>query len=438
MADVDLNFANDPRAVIESSVTPGAWRILMVIAVLLTLLVFWASVASVDQMATGAGRVIPSSQVQVVQSLEPGIVADILVATGDRVVAGQDLVRIDDTTVASKLGELRQQQVALAAELDRLSAQARGAENYEPPADLDAAVEPFYLDQQAVFLADLRKLNEAVLVRQQQLVQRRQTLREAEATAKKQADSLVLSERELALTQALFDRKAVPELEFIKIQRQVTELRGDLAIWQATKLRLEAEVAEAEAQLDTEESAFLAEVQARISKVKAEMSVVQESLRAADDRVRRAMLRSPVAGVVNKLNVATIGEVIAAGANVVEIVPVDDRLLIETRVRPQDVAFIQPGAKATVRLSAYDYTKYGTLHGVVERIGADTITDEEGETFYQVIVSADLSGANVPGGMRVIPGMVATVDISNGDRTVLEYLLKPVLKIRDQALREAR
>jgi len=438
MADVDLNFANDPRAVIESSVTPGAWRILMVILALFTLLVFWASVASVDQMATGAGRVIPSSKVQVVQSLEPGIVAEILVSTGDRVVAGQDLVRIDDTTVASKLGELRQQQVALAAELDRLGAQARGAESYEPPDGLDPAVEPFYRDQQAVFLADLRKLNEAVLVRQQQLVQQRQTLREAEATARKQADSLVLSERELDLTQALFDRKAVPELEFIKIKRQVTELRGDLEIWQATKLRLEAEVAEAEAQLDTERSAFLAEVQARISKVKAEMSVVQESLRAADDRVRRAMLRSPVAGVVNTLNVATIGEVIAAGANVVEIVPVDDRLLIETRVRPQDVAFIQPGAEATVRLSAYDYTKYGTLHGVVERIGADTITDEKDETFYQVIVSIDMSETNVAGGMRVIPGMVATVDISNGERTVLEYLLKPVLKIRDQALREAR
>jgi adhesin transport system membrane fusion protein len=236
----------------------------------------------------------------------------------------------------------------------------------------------------------------------------------------------------------LFDKKAVPELELLRLQRAVSELRGDLAIWQAAKLRLEAEVSEAEAQVEAEESAFLAEVQTRISKVNAEMSVVQESLRGADDRVRRAMLKSPVGGIVNKVNVATIGEVIAAGASVVEIVPVDDTLLIETRIRPQDVAFIHPGAKATVRLSAYDYTKYGTLSGVVERIGADTITDEEGETFYQVIVGTDVADPAIPGEMRVIPGMVATVDISNGERTVLEYLLKPVLKIRDQALREAR
>jgi adhesin transport system membrane fusion protein len=438
VADVDLNFANDPRAAIESSVAPGAWRILLVIATVFVVFLLWAAVAHVGQMASGIGRVIPSSQVQVVQSLEPGIVAEILVAEGDSVTAGQNLVRIDDTGVASRLGELSQQQLALAAELDRLSAQADGAETFAPPVPVPSGAEPFYRDQQAIFLADQRKLEEAILIRRQQLIQRRQNLREAEATAAKQAEALKLAEREEELTRALFDRKAVPELEFLRVRRQVAELRGDLAIWQAGKLRLEAEVAEAEAQLEAETSAFLAEVQSRISKVNAEMSVVRESLRGADDRVRRAMLKSPVDGVVNKLNVATIGEVIAAGANVVEIVPLDDRLLVETRIRPQDVAFIHPGAEATVRLTAYDYTRYGTLKGVVERIGADTITDENGETFYQVIVSTGAAGADAPDGIRVIPGMVAAVDISNGERTVLEYLLKPVLRIRDHALRESQ
>ncbi|MDQ2632468.1 MAG: HlyD family type I secretion periplasmic adaptor subunit, partial [Pseudomonadota bacterium] len=355
---------------------------------------------------------------------------------GDRVEAGQNLIRIDDTGVASRLGELRQQQLALAAELHRLNVQATRTGDYSPPAVMEAGSEPFYRDQQAIFLAERRALEEKLLIRRQQLVQRRQNLGEAEATAAKQAASLELAERELELTRALFDKKAIPELELLRIERAVTELRGDLAIWQAARLRLEAEVSEAEAQVEAEESAFLSEVQTRISRVNAEMSVVQESLRGADDRVRRAMLKSPVGGIVNAVNVATIGEVIAAGASIVEIVPVDDTLLVETRIRPQDVAFIHPGAKATVRLSAYDYTKYGTLSGTVERIGADTITDENDETFYQVIVSTGDPGKS--GGMRVIPGMVATVDISNGERTVLEYLLKPVLRIRDQALREAR
>lgn len=436
MRNVDLDFANDARGAIESAVTPGAWRILFATALLLGVAVSWASWAHVDQITTGVGRVIPSSQVQVVQSLEPGIVAAILVKAGDRVEAGQSLIRIDDTGSSSQSGELRQRQFALAAELDRLAAQSRRDKTYAIPAGVAQSARPYYLDQQAIFLAERRKLDEQLRIRGQQLTQRQQALREAEATARKQADTLKLTERELELTRNLFQKKAVPEIEFLRIQRVASELRGDLDIWEASRLRLEAEVAEAESLLDSEESTFLSEVQARISKANTELSVVQESLRAADDKVRRAVLKSPVSGIVNNVNVATIGEVIPAGANIVEIVPVDDKLLIETRIRPQDVAFLRPGSKATIRLTAYDYTKYGTLSGVVERIGADTITDEKDDTYYQVIVSTD---ADQPSSdIRIIPGMVATVDVSSGERTVLEYLLKPILKMRDEALREAK
>lgn len=438
MSNVDMNFANDARAAVETAVTPGAWKIVLATGAILAASVLWASSAHVGKITTGAGRVIPSSQVQVVQSLEPGIVAEILVEEGERVEAGQSLIRIDDTGASSRLGELQQQKLSLKAELDRLTAQSAGLETFAFPDGLDAAAEPSYRDQLAVFIADQRKLNEQLQIRRQQLVQRRQSLEEAEATARKQAETLKLSERELELTRSLFNKKAVPELEFLRIQKAVSELRGDLDIWQATRLRLQAEVAESEALVEQERSAFLADVQARISKVNTELSVVQESLRSATDKVRRAMLKSPVAGVINKVNVATIGEVIPAGASIVEIVPLNDKLLIETRIRPQDVAFIQPGLKATIRLSAYDYTKYGSLPGVVERIGADTITDENRETFYQVIVSTDPDDPHISKEIKVIPGMVAVVDLSSGDRTVLEYLLKPILKVRDQAFREAR
>lgn len=438
MSNVDMNFANDARGAVENAVTPGAWKILVAIAAILAGSILWAGYAQVGKITTGAGRVIPSSQVQVVQSLEPGIVAEILVDEGERVEAGQGLIRIDDTGFSSRLGELRQQQRALRAEIDRLAAQTGGLDTFAFPAGLEPESEPFYRDQLAVFLADQRKLNEQVRIREQQLLQRRQGLEEAEATARKRAETLKLSERELDLMRSLFEKKAVPELDFLRIQKAVSELRGDLEIWQATRLRLQAEVAEAESLVETEKSAFLAEVQARVSKVNTDLSVVQESIRSASDKVQRAMLRAPVAGVVNKVNVATIGEVIPAGADIVEIVPADDRLLIETRIRPQDVAFIQPGSKATIRLSAYDYTKYGTLSGTVERIGADTITDENRETFYQVIVSTDADDPTISDEIKVIPGMIAVVDVSSGERTVLEYLLKPILKIRDQAFREAR
>ena len=205
----------------------------------------------------------------------------------------------------------------------------------------------------------------------------------------------------------------------------------------ASRIRIVAEINEAENLLSAETSSFVAAALDRISKVNAELSIAVESLRAAEDRVERTVFNSPVSGIVNKIYLATIGEVVQAGATLVEIVPLDDRLLIEAKIRPQDVAFIRPGLPATIRLSAYDYTKFGTLSGIVERIGADTITDENQETFYQVIVATDESQA-IPEQIKIIPGMIADVDVSTGERTVLEYLLKPVLRIRDQALRDPK
>ena len=248
-------------------------------------------------------------------------------------------------------------------------------------------------------------------------------------------DALALAERELELTASLFKRRAVPELEFLRIKRVAQDLRGDSEIMSSTILRLEAEVNEAQSLVDAEQSAFVAKALERKSKVQAELSIIAESIKAAEDAVRRTELRAPVGGVINQLNVATLGQVVQSGTTIAEIVPEDDRLLIEARITPKDVAFVRPGLSAKIRLSAYDYTKFGILDGVVERIGADTITDENQETFYRVIVATKES-ARLPQELVIIPGMIATVDVETGERTVLEYLLKPVLKIRDRALRE--
>ncbi len=431
----ELKFANDARNAVENTRALGAWMLLFFIAVLFAASVVWASWATVEQTTVGVGRVIPSRQIQKVESLDPGIVTEILVQEGDRVEIGQGLVRIDDTGASSKLGELRQRQSALKAELYRLEKQAALSQDFKVPAAAGSAELAYYEDQQAVFLAEKRSLEERLAILRNQLLQRRQNLQEAEATLVKQAETLKIAERELELTTRLFKRKAVPELEYLKIQRLVSELRGDQAITGSAKVRIEAEVSEAKKMIDAEQSTFVAAARERISRVKADLSVVVESLRAAEDRVLRTLFRSPVAGVVNKLHVAAIGEVVQTGMTLAEIVPAGDRLLFETRIRPQDVAFIRPGLKATIRLSAYDFTKYGTLAGIVERIGADTITDENRETFYQVTVATDDS-QEIPEEITIIPGMIAEVEVSSGDRTVLEYLLKPVIRVRDKALRE--
>lgn len=203
---------------------------------------------------------------------------------------------------------------------------------------------------------------------------------------------------------------------------------------------MQAEVDEAEALIGSEETAFLSEATTRLSKINADLAVVRQTLTAASDTVRRAVLRSPVKGVVNKVNVAAVNEVVRAGDSVVEIVPVDDTLLVETQIRPEDIAFIRAGLTATIRVSAFDYTRYGTMTGIVQRIGADTITNENRETFYQVVVSTDLNESVTDSSeqLEIIPGMIATVDIATGKRSVLEYLMKPILVLKDRALRDPR
>ncbi len=434
MRNDELRYANDARGAIENHQVKGAWLLLLLIAAAMIAAIIWASWATVERTTTGIGKVIPSRQTQRVESLEPGIVTEILVKEGDYIEEGQNLIRVDDTGASARFGELHRKQQALMAEQFRLKIQADRGDNFEIPKNLSELEFSFYQDQEAVFDTQHRRLREKIAVLNDQLIQRRQNLEEANANYDKQSEALKLAERELELTRKLYKKKAVTELEFLRIQRLVIELRGDLAIMSASKARIVAEVSEVDNLISSEVSSFLAVVRERMSHVNAELSVVAESMRAAEDRVQRTVLKSPVSGTVNQLNIATIGEVVQGGATLVEIIPVDDRLLIETKIRPQDIAFIRPGLKATIRLSAYDYTKYGTLAGTVERIGADTITDENRETFYQVIVATE-ERQDIPDQIEIIPGMVATVDITAGNRTVLEYLMKPVLRVRDQALR---
>jgi len=439
MADDELNFANDAMGAVDYSARSSAWLILLLVGSIIAAGVGWASWAVVQQVTTGEGKIIPSSHVQVVESLEPGIVAQIMVEEGDRVKKGQALLRIDDTGSSSRLGELHRKEAALSAELHRLNAHVAKQKSFDVPADVAAEDRAFYLDQQAVFLANRRRLVEQAAIRKKQLLQKKQAFAEAANSAKSNKNQLALANRELKLIKRLYARKAVPEIQYIRVQKQSAKLRGDLKTWQSAKLRLQAEVDEAKLLLGVEETDFLAEVSTRISRINAELSIISETMRAASDTVRRAVLRSPVDGIINKLNVAGLGEVVKAGTAIAEIVPIDDTLLVEVKIRPEDVAFIRPGLEATIRVTAYDYTRYGTIKGKVERISADTTTDRDNQTYYRVIVSRDVGVDDDPANkLDIIPGMVATVDITTGDRTVLDYLMKPILVLKDRALRDPR
>ena len=408
----DFLFANDVRAAAELR-TPQTSRMLLAssLGLLLSGLI-WANFAVLDEVKRGNGKVVPSRQIQVVQSLEGGIVDAILAPEGSIVRAGEPLIRINDTKFASEFGEIRERRGSLAARVARLEAEVQGREPSFSP-DLIRDESRAVATEASVFKTRARKLAEDVNVLQQQETRLTETLQ--------------LLNREVDLTRRLYQQKVVPEIEMIRLDRQASELRGQLA--------------EAQSKMTSVRTTFRAQADEDLAKSKGDLAVLDENIKSAQDRVRRTELASPVHGIVNRLNVNTLGAVVQPGASLMEIVPLDDTLLVEARIRPQDIAFIRPDQDAVVKISAYDSNVYGSLKGKVERISADTIAEEskgpEKETFYRVMVRTDtnhLGAAANP--LPIIPGMVATVEILTGSKSVLDYLLKPARMLRDEAMRE--
>jgi adhesin transport system membrane fusion protein len=411
----DFAFANDIRAAVELR-TPRTSRMLLVASLaLLFTFVVWAHFAVLDEVKRGAGKVVPSRQMQVVQSLEGGIVGAIMVQEGDIVQQDQPLLQIADTKFASELGEIRERRGAMAARVTRLEAEAQGRDKLIFSNDLNQSAASAVDNERSVFDAHARKLAQDVDVLAQQET--------------RLSDNLKLLDREVELTRKLYSQKVVPEIEMIRLERQASETRGQLA--------------EVRSRMTNARAAFRSQADDDLAKSKGDRAVLEENIKSAQDRVLRAELKSPVYGIINKVNVTTIGAVVQPGANLMDIVPLDDTLLVEGRIRPQDIAFIRPKQDAVVKLTAYDSSVYGTLKGKVERISADTIVDDKAdrgerpETFYRVMVRTEtnhLGTAEHP--LPIIPGMVTTVEILTGEKSVLDYLVLPARLLRNEALRE--
>lgn len=443
MKQSDFAFSNDIRAAIEMR-TPRTARLLLFTSIgLFVCFIVWAHFAVLDEVKRGNGRVVPARQTQVVQSLEGGIISALLVQEGSIVDKGQTLARIEDTNFSSQFGEIRERQGAMAARVLRLEAETRALPNVSFPAELEKVAPRAVQTERSVFDAHSKKLAQDIDVLVQQETQKKQELEEARASETRFSETLKLLSREVDLTRNLYEQKVVPEIEMLRLQRQATDMRGQLAVVQATMVKTRGAIQEMQSRMAGARAAFVAVAEDDLAKSRGDLAVLEENIKSAQDKVNRTELRSPVRGIVNKLNVTTIGAVVAPGASLMELVPLDDTLLVEGRIRPQDIAFIRPDHEAVVKLSAYDSSVYGSLKGKVERISADTITDEKGdknergETFYRVMVRTEKNhlGTNERP-LPVIPGMVATVEILTGEKSVLAYLLKPARMLRDDALRE--
>ncbi|QFU76903.1 HlyD family type I secretion periplasmic adaptor subunit [Halioglobus maricola] len=410
-----------------------ARTLLYVVALIVVALVIWSSVAEIDEVTRGQGKVIPSRQVQVIQSQDGGVVTEILVREGDTVEKGQLMVRLDQTRSQSSLRENRADYQALAVKAARLRAVVDKTE-FRPDPSLTAAVPRIVAQEQALYDSSRAELALEQEMVGEQLLQRREELVEVEAREYQAARSLQLTQRELNLTRPMVSSGAVSEVEILRLEREVNQLSGERKQAAAQISRIKSAIHEAEGKVAGVELEFVGEVREELADTLTRMNALREAGLGLSDRVKQTEVRSPVNGTVKQLYYHTIGGVVLAGKEIVEVVPADDTLLLEVRIRPKDIAFLVPGQPALVKFTAYDFVVYGGLDGVVEHIGADTVMDEEGNPFYEILVRTHEAG--IADDKPIIPGMTVEADILTGKKTILAYLMKPVLRARQYAMTE--
>lgn len=397
------------------------------VLIVAALFIMWAAVAPMNEISRGEGKVVPSRQLQVLQSLDGGIVSEILVKEGQIVVAGQVLLRIDPTRFVSSVRENRSQYLSLLAKAARLRALTEG-KSFEPPPEVVKEDPQTLEDERHLYDSRVNELNSALSVARQQLSQKQHELVEMQAKREEAAQAYVLSSKELEVTKPLMAAGAVSEVELLRLERDVSRFKGERDQATAQISRAQAAISEASHKLQEVELNFRNDSGKELAETLSKLGQITEGNVGLADKVKHSELRSPVRGTIKRILVNTVGGVVQPGKDVAEIVPLDDTLLLEARVMPRDIAFLHPGQHAIVRLTAYDYSIYGGMEATLEQISADSVTDEKGATYYLVRVRTKKSslGQNLP----VIPGMVAEVDIVTGQKSFLAYLLKPILRAK--------
>ncbi len=396
-------------------------------------LIWWASHAEMDEISRGQGRVIPSSQLQVIQAVDAGVVDEIAVEVGEIVQPGQLLMRIDPTRFASNLGESRSRTVYLQVRASGLRAALAG-EVLEIDPETRAKAPDIVASAESANRSQQREFEAQVAGAEQEIQQRWREIQEGRARRDQAKQTLKLLRDELNVTRPLLRSGAVSEIEVLRLEREVARLSGERDQAIAQILRVQSAYNQAERKLEQLHSQHRNELQEALTETLGELQSLTESSRALADRVTRAVIRSPVRGTVKRLLVNTVGAVAQPGSELLEIVPLDDTLILETKIQPRDIGFLRPGQPAVVKFTAYDFAIYGGLDATVQQISADSVIADDGSAYYIARVRTDTP--TLGEGLPVIPGMLAEVDIITGKKTLLQYLLKPVLRAHSMAFTE--
>jgi len=427
------SFELEAGEVMSRARTQRAQKIVRTALVVIALLIVWACLAHVDEITKGDGRVISSRQLQLVQSLDGGVVSEILVKEGQVVEKDQLLLKIDETRATSGVRESEAQGFALRARQARLRALAEGS-SFQPPNGATADEKHIVDEERRLYEQRVSELSTLLAINQQQLQQRQQELSEMRARKTSADRTLDLNQQELVKTKPLLASGAVSEVDILRLEGAVSKARGDAEQASAQISRVQAAIGEATRKIQETELTFRNEARKDLAETMGKLNALTQGAVALSDKVDKSQIKAPLRGRVQRLLANTVGGVVQPGKDIVEIVPLDDALLLEAKVQPKDIAFIHPGQAATVKFTAYDFSIYGGMAAEVDNISPDTVVDEKGNAFYLVRVRT--KEVKFDEKLPIIPGMTAEVDILTGNKSVMSYLLKPVLKGKAYALRE--
>ncbi len=432
----DIDFAADIRTSIMAQSPRGGRAILYGAIALFGALTAWAAISEVEQTTRGQGKVVPASQIQTVQNMEGGILSEVLIKVGDTVVKDQLLLKIDATRFSSSFQQTRGKYLSNKAKAARLQAETSGT-LFRVPAEVMSEMPEIGRREQELYDSRKTELRSSMEIKQQQINQRTSELRELHSKLAELTKTYAIFQQELKLTKPLVSQGAVSEMEVLRLERQASEMLGEMEVIKQSIPRAQSKIEESHMAFKELQLAFFNKAKIELNEVSSQLSEDSASSIALKDRLNRTLVRSPCNGTINRILINTVGGVIQPGMNLVEIVPTEGTLLVETKIKPSDIAFLRPNQKASVKFTAYDYTIYGGLEARLEQISADSITDDKKESYYLVMLRTDknyLGPKDNP--LPIIPGMITTVDILTGKKTILSYLLKPVLKAKYMALRE--
>ncbi len=441
----DIRFVNSLYAQENSKISSMALVLFLLILAFFTFAIYWAYVSPIDELARGEGKVIPSEKIQTIQSLDGGIISDILIGEGEIVKKGQPLMKIDTTRFQASLEENKKTYTHLLITKTRLEAESK-IDLDKPLPTLEFSEEiikeapAFAKADQQLFRKRIDELLSTIETLDFQYRQKKQELVETKNKTYQLSRSLKLVAQERDTIAKLVDKRARSNVDLLKIKKEYSQLRGDLNAARLSIPRLELAIEEAQNKKEEKLKTFKAEVFNELQKINTEIKKYESKLISEEDKLSKTILISPVNGIIKQINMNTIGGVIKSGMDLIEIVPDSEILLVEAKIDPKDIAFINPKQQAIVKITAYDFSIYGGLDGKIVEISADSIKDKESrdeKSYYKVVIRTEKNYLEKNGEkLPIIPGMIASVDIKTGKKTILDFILKPILKTKQNALHE--